>query len=226
MIGVKPVRDSRRIFETDIEAPPSSDCRSFRHLAQSARSRSFCASAFSPFLSAFRMTGTTKPYGVSTAPPTDTYPLSQSVFPSADNDELNFGNLRRTLASADIWNATAVILLPVSAKRRFKSRRADSSFARFARGLVVTWGTAEAAAARFAAAISRRDLFCARTGPHAGRSTSQWFGRHCFSDCFSAIFRSTSAREIASQFGCKSFQFNLVANGKASRRRACDDFTH
>ncbi|CSI82549.1 Uncharacterised protein [Vibrio cholerae] len=59
-------------------------------------------------------TGTTRPFGVSTAIPMFTYFFRIKLSPSSDREELNAGKASSAFAAAFMMNTSGVIFIPVS----------------------------------------------------------------------------------------------------------------
>ena len=78
--------------------------RAFAEISISSREISL-----TPFLSTSRTTGTTRPFGVSTAIPTCTYFFRMMLSPSWLNDELNCGYVTNADATAFMMNTSGVI---------------------------------------------------------------------------------------------------------------------
>ena len=108
-IGVKavpPMPPSELIEKQppDISAGPSFLSRAFFEISPSSR-----ASSSRPFLSQSRITGTTRPSGVSTAMPMWKYFFRISFSPDSSSEALNCGNAFSAATTALIWNTSGVI---------------------------------------------------------------------------------------------------------------------
>ena len=94
------------------QLPCISAAFSFPSLAFALISINSAEISMMPFLSTSRTTGTTSPFGVSTAIPIWIYFFITKASPDSDNDELNVGNAFNASATAFIINTSGVILIP------------------------------------------------------------------------------------------------------------------
>ncbi|MNU74658.1 hypothetical protein D3C71_641640 [compost metagenome] len=150
-----------------MSAGPSLPSRAF--LASSPVS---CAICTTPFLSTSRMTGTTRPFGVSAAKPMLKYFFRVRFSPLASSEALNSGNCFSAAALALIRKASMVSLMPAFSFSLFSATRRASRSVMSACSNWVTCGIIAQLRARFAPEIFlMRDSGCTSTSPNLLKST-------------------------------------------------------
>ena len=175
MIGVNPVPPIPP-SELMVKQPPCIwSGLSLPSRAAAASSPISLAICMTPFLSASRSTGTTRPFGVSAANPTCTYCFSTSWSPSSE--ALKFGNFCNAATQALIRNASMVTLpaLPAAMALAFSSFSATRKASRSVMSASSNWVTCGIIAqlrARFAPEIFwMRDNGLVSIGPNFAKST-------------------------------------------------------
>src|SRR5512133_1219340 len=138
--------------------------------ASFARSPISCAICTTPFLSASRITGTTRPFGVSAAKPMWKYFFSTRLSPSSE--ALNSGNFASVAHAALIMNASMLTFTPLFSFSLFNCTRKDSRSVMSASSWLVTCGIITQLRCRFAPEIFLiRDSGFDSTGPNFAKST-------------------------------------------------------
>ena len=128
-----------------------------------------------PFWSAFLMTGTTRPFGVSAAKPTWKYFLRTRLSPSTlvTSEALKSGNFFSAATDALIRNASIVILMPAFSFSLLSWTRKASRSVMSASSNCVTCGIITQLRARLAPEIFlMRDSGFASIGPNLAKSTA------------------------------------------------------
>ena len=171
MIGVNAVPPMPPSDEIEKQPPCMSAGPSLPSRALADSSPISFAICSTPFWSAFLITGTTRPFGVSAAKPMWKYFLSTRLSPSSE--ALKSGNFFSAATDALIRNASIVILMPAFSFSLFSCTRKASRSVMSASSNCVTCGIITQLRARLAPEIFLiRDSGFASIGPNLAKSTA------------------------------------------------------
>src|SRR5512135_2876290 len=173
MIGVNAVPPMPRRLEMVKQPPCISAAVIFFSRARALTSPSSFASCTMPFWSTSRITGTTRPSGVSTATPMWMYFFTIRFSPLASSEALKSGKCLSVIAQALSMKASGVILMFCLAYSAPSSLRKASISLMSASSNCVTCGIITQLRCRFAPEIFlMRDSGLASTAPNLAKSTS------------------------------------------------------